>query len=102
MNKNGIQHIRSLSNHPSMNGLAERAIQTFKAGNKKTTEGSMETRLARFLFSYCRTPHTITGVSLSQLMFRRRVRNKRRNVLEAGGAQQVAVINYKLILVNNY
>ena len=28
--------------------------------------------------------------------------HRRRNVLEVGGAQEVAVINYKLILVNNY
>ena len=28
--------------------------------------------------------------------------HRRRNVLEAGGAQEVPIINYKLILVNNY
>ena len=28
--------------------------------------------------------------------------HRRKNVLEAGGAREVAVINYKLILVNNY
>ena len=30
--------------------LAERAFQTFKEGMKKLTDGSLETRLTRFLF----------------------------------------------------
>ena len=73
--KNGIRHIRCAPYHPSSNGLAERAVQTFKSGLKKTTKGSLETRLAWFLFTYRLTPHATTGVSPSQLMFGRHVRS---------------------------
>ena len=47
---NGIVHIRSAPYHPSTNGLAERAVdQTLKEGMKHLKEGSLETRMARFL-----------------------------------------------------
>ena len=73
--KNGIHHIPCSPYHPSSNGLVERAVQTLKSGMKKTIETSLETRVARFLFSYCLTPHTTTGVSPSQLMFGTQVRS---------------------------
>ena len=55
--------------HPSSNGLAERAVQTFKQGLRKLTEGSLFDRLSRFLFAYRNTPHGTTGASPAQLMF---------------------------------
>ena len=58
--KNGIRHARTSPYHPSSNGLAERAVQSFKQGMKKHSQGSIETRLARFLFHYRITPHTTT------------------------------------------
>ena len=59
----------------SANGLAEHVVQTFESGMKKTTKGSLETTLPWFLFNYLLTPHRTTGVSPSQLIFRRHVKS---------------------------
>ena len=46
------------------NGLAERAVQTFKESMKKVTDNSsVETKVSRFLFRYRITQHTTTGQS---------------------------------------
>ena len=47
----GIVHIRVSPYHPSSNGLAEHAVQTFKKALERQPEASMETKLARFLFN---------------------------------------------------
>ena len=75
LKKNGIKHLRTPPYHPASNGLAERAVQTFKGGMKKLKEGTLETKLARFLFTYRITPQSSTGVSPSELMFGRKIRS---------------------------
>ena len=45
-------HLTSVPYHPSLNGLAERAVQLVKRGLKKITQGSMKSRLAQVLFQY--------------------------------------------------
>uniref|UniRef100_A0A1A7YSF0 Gypsy retrotransposon integrase-like protein 1 n=2 Tax=Iconisemion striatum TaxID=60296 RepID=A0A1A7YSF0_9TELE len=75
MKRNGITHVRSAPFHPSSNGLAERAVQTFKEGMKKMKEGDIQTRLARFLFSYRITPHATTGLSPAELLMSRKLRS---------------------------
>ena len=74
MRQNGIQHITSPAYHPSSNGLAERAVQLVKRGLTKMTDGSMQTRLARYLRSYRVTPHGTTGSSPSMLLKGRQLR----------------------------
>ena len=76
MRHNGIKHIKSAPYHPSTNGLAERAVQTLKQGLKKLKQGSLETRVSRFLSSYRTTPQSITGLSPSEMLFNRKVRTR--------------------------
>ena len=72
--RNGIRHVTSAPYHPASNGLAERAVQTFKENLRRTSEGTLETRISRFLFTYRNTPHTTTGVSPAELLLGRRPR----------------------------
>ncbi len=53
--------------HPSTNGLAEQAVQTFKQGIKRISEATLESKLSKFLFQYRITPHSVTGISPAQL-----------------------------------
>ena len=68
LKENGIVHITSSPYHPATNGLAERAVQMFKNGMKKTTEGTITDRIAKSLFNYRRTPQTTTGISPAELL----------------------------------
>ncbi len=69
--KNGIKHVMSAPYHPATNGLAERAVQTFKAAMKKSVAGSIETKVARFLLQYRLMPHTTTGIPPAELLLGR-------------------------------
>ena len=74
LTQNSIKHIKSAPLHPSSNGLAERAVQSFKTGMKKMGDGSVETKLSRFLMRYRITPHTTTGASPAELLMKRKPR----------------------------
>lgn len=76
LEENGISHIRSSPYHPATNGLAERAVQTLKQGLKRLTQGSIEARLARFLFTYRLTPQSTTNSSPAELLLGRRPRSR--------------------------
>ena len=71
---NRIHHLTSAPYHPASNGLAERAVQSFKNAMKKTTRDSVETKVARFLLHYRVTPHSTTGISPAELLMGRRLR----------------------------
>ena len=73
--KNGIRHVKTAPYHPSSNGQAEWAVQVFKEGLKKFTKGTLETKLARFLFQYRLTPHTTTGIPPAELLMGRQLRS---------------------------
>ena len=49
-------------------------MQTFKDGVRKLKEGSVDTKLSRFLLEYRITPQSSTGISPAELMFGRRLR----------------------------
>ena len=68
--RNQIHHVRIAPYRPSSNGLAEQAVQTFKLGMKKQTNGMLQTKLSRFLFHYRLTPNATTGVAPVELMLK--------------------------------
>ena len=75
LQRNNIQHIRTAPYHPASNGQAERAVQTFKNGMKRSSKDTLETRVSRFLFHYRITPNTTTGVSPAELLMGRSLRS---------------------------
>ena len=66
---NGIKHVKCSPYHRSTNGLAERSVQTVKAGLKKTT-GNLEDRLCNFLTRYRVTPQSTTGQTPAEFMLK--------------------------------
>ena len=73
--KNGIKLINPAPYNPSSNGMAERAVRTFKEGMQKFKDDSLNTRVTRFLYNYRRTIHSITNKSPSELMFNRQFKS---------------------------
>ena len=73
---NGIKHLFSPPYHPASNGQAESLIKVVKHALKRRREGSLHTRLARFLLAYRTAPHSTTGHSPAELMFGRNLRTR--------------------------
>ena len=73
--KNNVKLITPAPYNPSTNGLAERAVQTLKSGLVKFKEGSIETRLARFLYNYRSSVHSGTKASPAEMMFGRKFKS---------------------------
>ena len=75
---NGIRHIRVAPYHPSSNGLAERAVGTFKSCVKATVAegGSLDLALARFLMAYRSSPHTATNRTPAEMLLGRNLRTR--------------------------
>ena len=73
---NGIKHTFSAPYHPSSNGLAERAVQTFKQTLRQMQDGNITEKISKFLFKYRITPHTTTGVPPAELLMGRKLRSR--------------------------
>lgn len=74
--KNGIKNITSAPGHPSTNGQAEKAVQTFKNALKKAlVKDKLVPSLARFLFQQHSTPNSVTGVSPAELLMKRKIKS---------------------------
>lgn len=72
---NGIKHATSTPYHPKTNGLAERAVRTFKDRfNTMRYISDLDKRLAEFLLAYRTTPQSTTGSTPSELLLGRRSR----------------------------
>lgn len=80
LRRNGVRHVRTPPYHPALNGVVERAVQTFKEGMKHLKDGSISTRLSRFLFKYRIIPHSTTGMSPAELLYGRRMRSQMDNL----------------------
>ena len=80
-----MKQVNSAPYHPSCNGLAERAIQIVKRGLKKTTDGSMKSKV---LFAYYTAPHCTTDGSPAKLLLGRQLRT-RLDLLKPNTAAQV-------------
>ena len=77
MNNNHIRHVFTPRYHLPTNGIAERAVQTFKNAMKSAEgEGSVHSRINTFLLRYRLTPHTTTGKSPCEVLMGRTIRSK--------------------------
>ena len=66
--KDGICHVQVSPYHLSSNGLAERAVKTFRVGMKKASNTrSIKSEIARMLFQYQITTNSTAGVAPAEL-----------------------------------
>ena len=74
LKNNGVKHIKSAPYHPSINGIAERFVQSFKRA--MLTNLPMEQRLETFLLQYRTTVHATTNATPCMLLFNRQSRTR--------------------------
>lgn len=79
---NGVNHVLTPPYHPASNGLAERMVQTVKESflkqllhdQKNSPNRTIQHKIDSFLFVYRNTPHSITGCSPSEILFKKKPR----------------------------
>jgi hypothetical protein len=75
-------------------------VQTVKQGMKKQHDGTLQTKLSRFLFSYRNTPQTTTGETPAWLRWGRSMRSHL-DLLQPSTAQKVEKAQDKQIEQHN-
>lgn len=68
---NDIDHILCPPYHPASNGQAEKYVQTFKQMYNKLGKMATNEKVCKILCVYRNTPHSVTGVSPSELFLKR-------------------------------
>lgn len=80
LSENGIRHKTIPPYHPATNGLAERLVQELKQSLKRNTVSAhpvpKQHLLANFLLAYRTTPHSTTGTTPAELLFKRKIRTR--------------------------
>ena len=77
MNGNGVNHRRVPPYHPSSNGAGENLVRPVKGILEKADKsGSMDTKISKFLASYCNTPLTVTGRTPAEMLLGRSPRTR--------------------------
>ena len=81
MAENGICHKKIPPYHPATNGLAERMVQELKLALKRNAVARHPVQkqhlLANFLLTYRTIPHSSTGTSPGELLFKRKLGTRR-------------------------
>ena len=71
LEKNNVKHCKSAPYNPASNGLAERAVKTFKQYLKKFPNGNIKGRVSRVLYHYRRAILKGNDKSPAEIMFNR-------------------------------
>lgn len=99
LDSNGITHKFSAPYHPATNGQAERYVQTIKRGLRiaMNEPGDLNSKLCRLLMTYRKTPNSSTGISPSELLFKREIRTRidlvKRDLLEGRTKERQNAMN---------
>ena len=62
-----MTHVTTTPYHRQSNRFTEHMVQLFEAELRNLTEGTISIKMARFLFYYRITPHSIAGIAQQNL-----------------------------------
>ena len=94
LTRNVVKHVLTAPYHPASNGQVEQMVRIFKEPMKTLQFGDVETKLNRLLFNYRITPHTATGSSPAEFLFKRQLRSAFHRLRPE---QQIRMKNHHLV-----